>query len=233
MESNDPHSITDFVQACHTVSSLPDFRSTIYDQLQRLIPHAMFAFGTVCLSNLILKQSLNINFPNEYLGPNVSQTCPEIRQWVREERPLYVAQGQGHSNTAAASSLARYKIRNLAVHGVTELNRRQACLFLFGGVDVFRDEVENKLQLLIPHLYFALAKIGDFDRAPGRGLLTKREAEILEWICIGKSNSEIGMILGISPWTVKVHVSKTIEKLNASNRCHAIAIAMHQGLIEV
>lgn len=233
MESNDPHSISNFVKACHTVSSLPDFRSTIYNQLQRLIPHAMFAFGTVCLSNLILKQSLNINFPSDYLGPDASQTCPEIRQWVREERPLYIGLNNESARRSSSSSLARYKIKNLAVHGVTELNRKQACLFLFGGVDVIPDEVEDLLRLLTPHLYFALAKIGDFERAPGRSLLTKREAEILEWICIGKSNSEIGMILGISPWTVKIHVSRTIEKLNASNRSHAIAIAMHQGLIEV
>lgn len=233
MESNDSHSLSDFVKACHTVSSLPDFRSTIYGQLQRLIPHAMFAFGTVCLSNLILKQSLNINFPTGYLGPNTSQACPEIRQWVREERPLYIGLNDESSSHSSSPALARHKIRNLAVHGVTELNRKQACLFLFGGVDAFPEEVEDRLRVVTPHLYFALAKIGDFDSAPGQSLLTKREAEILEWICIGKSNSEIGMILGISPWTVKIHVSRTIEKLNASNRSHAIAIAMHQGLIEV
>ncbi|HEY6871511.1 MAG TPA: LuxR C-terminal-related transcriptional regulator [Geobacteraceae bacterium] len=41
------------------------------------------------------------------------------------------------------------------------------------------------------------------------------------------------MILGISERTVKYHVSTVMSKLDASNRSHAVAIALSMGLIAV
>lgn len=48
--------------------------------------------------------------------------------------------------------------------------------------------------------------------------LTPREAEVLLWIAQGKSNSEIGMILGCAENTVKVHTARIFEKLGFENR---------------
>ena len=58
------------------------------------------------------------------------------------------------------------------------------------------------------------------------GLLTPREQQILQWIYHGKSNIEIGMILEISPLTVKNHVQKTLRKLNVLNRTQAVGKAL-------
>ena len=57
-------------------------------------------------------------------------------------------------------------------------------------------------------------------------VLTARETEILQWIYHGKSNIEIGMILNISPLTVKNHVQKILRKLNVLNRTQAIGKAL-------
>jgi len=43
-----------------------------------------------------------------------------------------------------------------------------------------------------------------------------RETEVLRWLCSGKSNWEIGKILGLSQYTVKNHVSKILKKLMAT-----------------
>jgi DNA-binding CsgD family transcriptional regulator len=56
------------------------------------------------------------------------------------------------------------------------------------------------------------------------GLLTSREREVLEWLGQGKSNSEIGIILGISTHTVKRHVERVLTKTGAENR-YAAALA--------
>lgn len=48
--------------------------------------------------------------------------------------------------------------------------------------------------------------------------LTPREAEVLLWVAQGKSNAEIGIILGMAEKTVKVHVSHLFEKLGSDNR---------------
>jgi DNA-binding CsgD family transcriptional regulator len=51
--------------------------------------------------------------------------------------------------------------------------------------------------------------------------LTPRVAETLLWVAQGKSNSEIGIILGISEWTVKKHVLEIFEKLSVESRTAA------------
>jgi len=61
--------------------------------------------------------------------------------------------------------------------------------------------------------------------------LTPREIECLRWAAAGKTSFEIASILGISIETVRLHIKKTILKLNASNRNHAIAKASQLGII--
>ena len=48
--------------------------------------------------------------------------------------------------------------------------------------------------------------------------LTKREAEVVEWIAAGKRNAEIGKILGCSSRTVQKHVQHILEKLHLETR---------------
>lgn len=56
--------------------------------------------------------------------------------------------------------------------------------------------------------------------------LTARELEVLQWLQEGKSNPEIGVILGISTHTVKRHVEKVLAKLGVENR-YAAALQTH------
>ena len=55
--------------------------------------------------------------------------------------------------------------------------------------------------------------------------LTQREAEVLMWIARGKSNRDIGEILGISPRTVNKHLEQIFMKLGVENRASAAAQA--------
>ena len=61
--------------------------------------------------------------------------------------------------------------------------------------------------------------------------LTNRETEILNYIAEGNSNKVIAHILGISEQTIKNHVSAILRKLNANDRAHAVALALHSGWI--
>ncbi len=58
--------------------------------------------------------------------------------------------------------------------------------------------------------------------------LTERQAEVLFWICQGKSNPEIAVILKISGRTVTFHVSRILETLNVANRTEAVNVATKQ-----
>ena len=63
--------------------------------------------------------------------------------------------------------------------------------------------------------------------------LTLREIEVLREVAGGSRNREIGARLFISEETVKVHVKHSMEKLGASDRTQAVAIAVRRGIIEL
>ena len=63
--------------------------------------------------------------------------------------------------------------------------------------------------------------------------LTLREIEVLREVAGGSRNREIGARLFISEETVKVHVKHIMEKLGASDRTQAVAIAVRRGIIEL
>ena len=52
--------------------------------------------------------------------------------------------------------------------------------------------------------------------------LSRRESEVLIWVAKGKTNSDIGEILGISRRTVDTLLSRTYEKLGVENRTGAV-----------
>jgi DNA-binding NarL/FixJ family response regulator len=58
----------------------------------------------------------------------------------------------------------------------------------------------------------------------GRVTFTDREKEVLELLVAGRSNKEIGMVLGIEERTVKAHVAKLMRKVGVQNR---IALSVH------
>lgn len=58
--------------------------------------------------------------------------------------------------------------------------------------------------------------------------LTAREAEILHWVVQGKTNPEIGTILGIQLTTVKKHLESTFMKLGVENRTAAVTLALEK-----
>ena len=67
----------------------------------------------------------------------------------------------------------------------------------------------------------------------GAERLTDREVEVLRQIAGGNRNKDIAMHLFIAEETVKVHVKHIMEKLGASDRTQALAIAARRGIIEI
>ncbi|MDX2024017.1 MAG: response regulator transcription factor [Deltaproteobacteria bacterium] len=70
-------------------------------------------------------------------------------------------------------------------------------------------------------------------RRLGSSDLTARELEILRRVANGHSNKEIAAALGISHNTVKNHIVGVMTKLSASDRTHAVTIALQRGLINI
>jgi DNA-binding NarL/FixJ family response regulator len=135
----------------------------------------------------------------DYLTPaGHSQRWQQLCTWIDE----IARTSSGPTDTTAQFSLTRESGR-LRVHyvGLTE-----------GG---------ERLLLLEEHRHDLTAK-----RFAHCWSLTSREAEVLNWLCSGKTNRDIAQILGISPRTVNKHLDRIYEKMGVETRSSATAIAI-------
>ena len=67
----------------------------------------------------------------------------------------------------------------------------------------------------------------------GEEELTPREIDVLRHVAGGNRNRDIAERLFISEETVKVHIKHIMEKLGASDRTQAVAIALRRGIIQL
>ena len=72
-----------------------------------------------------------------------------------------------------------------------------------------------------PHLA-NLYRMGATAAGPDCTALTSREREVLEWVAAGKTNRDIGAILGASPRTIEKHLERVYEKLGVETRTAAV-----------
>lgn len=63
--------------------------------------------------------------------------------------------------------------------------------------------------------------------------LSKKETEVLQWVAAGRSDDDIGQILGISVHTVDTHLRHVYQKLEVNNRVSAVVKAIILGLIKI
>jgi DNA-binding NarL/FixJ family response regulator len=63
--------------------------------------------------------------------------------------------------------------------------------------------------------------------------LTPREVEVLGLVAKGMANKEIATKLGTASGTVKMHIQNILAKLGASDRTHAVTIAMERGILHL
>ena len=129
--------------------------------------------------------------------------------------------------TAFAGELRALGFDNLVAHGSSRLPGGASFFVLCGLPQRPHARQAYFLALLLPQLHLMLQHLVQLRADARTGALSRavsaREAEILHWVREGKSNHEIGQILGISGLTVKNHLQRLYRLLGVSNRAHAIA----------
>lgn len=63
--------------------------------------------------------------------------------------------------------------------------------------------------------------------------LSEREVEVLRYVADGRRNHEIAAMLCVALETVKAHMKHIFEKLGATDRTQAVAIAVRRGIIHL
>ncbi len=165
-----------------------------------------------------------------------------IKAWEeRGFRPLLCdAADSPFSRGLFAQELGRVSATQILAHGTHDALGRACGFYAFICVPGTLGPRQAYLaRLVTPFLHAAWMRTEVNGRAKGNNparpeetrRITTREEEILRWVSLGKSNFEVGAILGISPLTVKNHVQKILRKLNVVNRAQAVGKALELRML--
>ncbi len=102
------------------------------------------------------------------------------------------------------------------------------------GADIDAADPDVRAAAHILSTYYGLATRG-LEVRPARPppvVLTQRQRDCLSWVRHGKSATDIGDILGISPYTVHEHVAQACTRLGVRTRVQAVAMAIALGIID-
>jgi transcriptional regulator EpsA len=120
------------------------------------------------------------------------------------------------------------------VHGIQDYRDCHDCIYILMSAEPMPAASSKMLESLLPVIDCALRKVEHLpEQLPYsqsakalhedaiNALLSMREVEIMDWVIKGKTNIEIGTILGISVFTVKNHLYHIFKKLDVLNRVQA------------
>ena len=215
--------------------------------MQRYLPHEImiaawgnFQTGNVRNDIVSIIHGVRSNHRNDtVLTPVLVEL---FAHWQAGDRKAFVntelcfeAESDAQPGGASIGHALRH-MRCGLVHGIKDERGSNDCLYLaLSGLNDFSSASCTTFTQVLPYIEHALRQVkhlphqsGAFfaHRQPGVSDddLTRRELEILQWIAMGKTNSEIGSIIELSLYTIKNHVQRIFKKLNVSNRAQAIAV---------
>lgn len=128
-----------------------------------------------------------------------------LREW--RQQPMFV------------DYFARFGTLHTALLPLPTVGTRSRRLVFFRAGSVGFDERERSLMTLLrPHLVELVQR-----RSAGPQGLTDRQVEILRLVAQGRSNTEVGAELHLSPHTVRKHLENAFERLGVTTRAEAVA----------
>ena len=234
------------IEAALPVRDARQFFLWTQGQFQALLPHQIMVclqFGAQdelqhveCVHSTVLDAGLLARLGNrdDGLALRLTHAC---RAAARLPAMLDAGPHAGPQPLAAfQGELRDLGLDNMLIHGTERLPGGATFFVLFGLPHRPQARHAYFLELLLPHLHMAMQRIGGQQAQARVGTLSRpvsaREAEILHWVREGKSNEEIGLILGISGLTVKNHLQRLYRLLGVSNRAHAITRGMALNLFD-
>jgi transcriptional regulator EpsA len=215
--------------------------------LQTLMPHGVLVCGLPrgTGTGMFFDYFHNLPLPTQALSrlchPRDGVAVGMLEAWRANGGDPMVVQS-GHAKTAALyAQLQELGLSTTIAHGIPFEQSSVGAhgFFAFVSLRAAPGVREATIaSMVVPHVFSTYCRALSRDRtpitvslAPSDGTLSEREVEILHWVREGKSNHEIGMVLSISPLTVKNHIQRILKKLQASNRTQAVSKAVSMRLL--
>ncbi len=231
------------IQKSFSVKKHLDFFNWLQGSVREVLPHDVLvaSWGDFSTGELNFDVSSNIDEIrtqklNDAPGIFSSLMANLHQRWLDNgEKWLCInffdAQG---INAQSPTTFTRRLIgmNSILVYGVRDTHSKNDCIYVFFDKAHQFPVQHSVLGLLMPHVDAALRRVEYIETATSEAQateelnlasLSEREHEILHWVRTGKTNFEIGMILMISPNTVKNHLKRIFQKLDVSTRAQAVA----------
>jgi len=113
-------------------------------------------------------------------------------------------------------------------------NGTEGLAILSGPIERMSALSRSLLQIAVHLAFKRAAQLNSEPAVAGESAnsnLSARQAECLRWVAQGKTDPEIGIILGVSPRTVRFHLDKAKDKLKVMTRVQAVTKAVKDRLI--
>ncbi len=185
---------------------------------------------------------LNVSFPQgwlfQYWKNSYGEVDPVLHALLRSQRTQVWSQVYANVQTEKEKEFVKTSAAYGLADGVTAGSLDPYCgvatFFAFAGGEPDEHARYVKfLDYLGQHLHLALLRSAS-KLSPSADAcvttLSPREVTILNWIKDGKTNWEIGQIVGVTERTVRFHIESIFGKLDVSSRTQAVAVAVQHGL---
>jgi DNA-binding CsgD family transcriptional regulator len=155
--------------------------------------------------------------------PVLSRAFDQIEPFSRDEaKATELTAQQGNVLSYVGDTLG---ITNGWTFPITKDGVREGIVVIAGAKPDMSPVLRSMLHLLA-HLAFQKSEtLAEGGKSESR-TLTARELECLRWVAVGKTDSEIAVILSIKPRTARFHIENAKRKLGVATRVQAVAEAM-------
>jgi len=230
-----------------------DLMHWLQGSLQRYLPHEILIAAWGDFRRGVVHYDVVSSFPGVRSENATTETLTPLLtglfdRWIVQDRKPFTL-NVGHDGfawdtmvTPGPVAEAMQSMRSSMVHGINDQRGRHDCLYVFFSKHPKRRRNESAaLRILLPYIDSALrqvallpnqypqtavavesAAVADDSQAEN-GPLSDREAEIMKWVALGKTNGEIGSILNVSSFTIKNHMQRIFKKLDVFNRAQAVS----------
>lgn len=188
------------------------------------------------------EQIVNAGYPDEWLtlycdhglaerDPILKATLSAPRAYHWREIYQHLSSEQDRSFIAAAQRFGLHD--GITIGSADQTDTFVAFCAFASDQDLDAKHAVPLVQYLGSYILRALRRIAPPIRPPGHHStqnLSPRELTVLIWMTHGKTNREIGAMLGVSERTVRFHIGNIFAKLDVTSRSQAVAIALEEGL---
>lgn len=234
-------SLLEFIERSTACHGLEEFESIVRGPLRQLLPHGSLiaAIGHLSFGMIQVEHMLGVDAPAgfvEYLQTGTTMTERKfMTQWYMTRLPqsMDITINPECLSPLERDEVIRYDLRNIAVHGVIDIDGLAASYFSFSRLPTPPDAgTLSMLEHVTPHLHLAFSQSvtltapASHPQAP----ISQREQDLLRLLQQGLSNKQIAHSFKTSAHTVRTQLYNLFTKLGVHNRANAIAKAHEIGL---